>query len=469
MTLKRISLFLIFLISIILLFSCKNQTEKKYNSSSVSTTSSESQTVSLAESSIPSTSQQSSGTSSVATEKISKITGFPIEAAADPTLIQDVSFEYKAIPFEKELVGNIFFYAGRLYVDPNKFFNVFKEKYNLDKNVQYNFADNSFTQNNEKTKYSQPHKNINGQNYISLFDFSTSLDLFVEVNYNQNKIVFYQKINMQLPENKIGGEKQALLRLEDFSASNNGDDFFLKCRILATKLKKSGVVFSVAFIPKFVNPNQKINNEPSKDYSLLNIDFVYTLDYFLKSGAKIGLHGYTHQRNSEISGNGFEFGSKTSLKDTASKFESAIGVATRLNVPYAFFEFPHYNSTKEQCELAEKYFDVLYNPPFSDPKINIPFRKKSGDRSILYLSTPIDYLKNDSETELNVILNRIAKVPNGTLASMFIHPTIEINYIKVIKNEGYIDVDYPLTTPLSRILECFKDNNYHFVEPAAIK
>ena len=79
-------------------------------------------------------------------------------------------------------------------------------------------------------------------------------------------------------------------------------------------------------------------------------DFVYTLDYMLDRDGLIGLHGYTHQYGKTVSIEGLEFhapyGNGVNIPATEEYAQERINLAKEaaqnLDIPYAFFEAPHY-------------------------------------------------------------------------------------------------------------------------------
>ncbi|MEQ8156559.1 MAG: DUF2334 domain-containing protein [Clostridiaceae bacterium] len=60
--------------------------------------------------------------------------------------------------------------------------------------------------------------------------------------------------------------------------------------------------------PRYVDPKNSIDIDPSRQNGFSLADFIYTLDCITYNGGEIGLHGYTHQMNDEISLKGYEFG-----------------------------------------------------------------------------------------------------------------------------------------------------------------
>lgn len=69
----------------------------------------------------------------------------------------------------------------------------------------------------------------------------------------------------------------------------------------------AGIPFHIPWIPRFVDHKNGIDNDISKDYSMPNANFLFTMEYLLNRNGIIGLHGYTHQYGDEVSAVGTEF------------------------------------------------------------------------------------------------------------------------------------------------------------------
>ena len=101
----------------------------------------------------------------------------------------------------------------------------------------------------------------------------------------------------------------ALIRFEDVTAGDEylDSDNLEKFRVVADYMFSAGVPFHIAWIPRFIDPPNGIDNDISKDYSMPNANFLFTIEYLLNRNGVIGLHGYTHQYGNEVSADGTEF------------------------------------------------------------------------------------------------------------------------------------------------------------------
>ncbi len=93
-----------------------------------------------------------------------------------------------------------------------------------------------------------------------------------------------------------------------------------------------------------------ILNDLLKNNNFENVHFINMLDHLINRGAVIGLHGYTHQHNNQISGLGVEL--KWNVNSNKNKVlkvvESSLKTAKTLNIPIGFFESPHYKADRNQ-------------------------------------------------------------------------------------------------------------------------
>lgn len=297
-----------------------------------------------------------------------------------------------------------------------------------------------------------------GEKYISISDIEYLFQLTATFDFDNNKISFFNTLSStEIPNsNSTTSGRAALLRLEDFSAGYGtlNSENQLKYKAIGKFLESNTVKFHIAWVPRFKCPSDNIDNDLLVNTNLENIGFINTLDYLINCGAEIGLHGYTHQINDETSLNGTELSYKfnTSEKDTRSVIENAIDTATYLNIPYNFFESPHYKATKKQKKIIEEYFQYLY-----EPKNIFIYNKLAKNNNNLYIPTPLGYVHNLDVT--NIEKNLTSPKPNQ-LASFFYHPALELDYINVNIVSDNIELKYDTSSPLYKLVKALKDNNY---------
>ncbi|NSA89467.1 DUF2334 domain-containing protein [Clostridium beijerinckii] len=144
--------------------------------------------------------------------------------------------------------------------------------------------------------------------YISLFDMCRILRIRSKWDYRRSTIsLYWDKSNYKNCGSVCG--RAALIRFEDITAGGEylDSDNLEKLRVVADYMFSAGMQFHIAWIPRFVDPQDGIDNDISKDYSMPNANFLFTMEYLLNRNGIIGLHGYTHQYGDEVSAVGTEF------------------------------------------------------------------------------------------------------------------------------------------------------------------
>ncbi len=283
--------------------------------------------------------------------------------------------------------------------------------------------------------------------YISVYELAETFGYCVSADIDRNKISILKSSCSSVIPVSAGKGKAAYIRLEDIAADGMDKarepkytaDMLLKLRFTAQYLYERGQEYYVAWIPVYADPDAGYWNDVSKDFSLYNSYFLYVMDYMADHGGHIGLHGYTHQYGSTVSGEGWEWGSKTlyGISDQQKRMVLAKQCAARLGYNTEFFEFPHYGATDSQLLMAEHYFDAVYQSFPNESKKNIlTYTERSGKR-VYYIPTPAGYVIN---TEDNGIFGKMASCyENGWAMSLYYHPVIDKDYISVsIKNDGII-------------------------------
>jgi uncharacterized protein YdaL len=218
------------------------------------------------------------------------------------------------------------------------------------------------------------------------------------------------------------------------------------------------VPFHIAWVPRYMNPEKGIDNNLLKIYSLSNVDFIYTMDYMISKGGIVGLHGYTHQYGAEESILGAEFGDKAcfNLNETKSRIEASIATAKALNIPYEFFESPHYRSTKEQEQAVfENYFNYMFEP--SKALFNNKPALSKGNNKTIYVPAPLGYIHDN---DIDDMIKRIKTKPRDHIAAMFYHPSKEFQFIEITDRQGYHKYEYSQDSILHKLLNCLKEERY---------
>jgi len=291
--------------------------------------------------------------------------------------------------------------------------------------------------------------------YISLYEICDAYGILTRWDREAKAINLFSGYSRPKPKDIPEGSNTGLLRLEDIAATGEEysfDNELLCLRVMAEYLYSEGVIFSVAWVPRYVDPGKGYDNDLANDYSVYNAEFVFTMDYMIDRGAEIGLHGYTHQSGRQISLAGYEFteNSNNTAKATRERIEAAIASAEKLKFPIGFFEFPHYSGSEMQFKIAEEYFDIIYNHPYKKYPSKV-YTVTKGERKVKYIHTTLDYLK--SLDDVDNMVNKIRKIEKTSLASLFYHDYYEHGFIRIRVPDGKtMEIQYYDTSPLHRIV-----------------
>ena len=309
---------------------------------------------------------------------------------------------------------------------------------------------------------------INDTDYLSVSDIEEIFTFISFWDTHNNKISFSPINRNKLKSLKKDGTI-ALTRLEDISAGedyNEGNNL-LKLKIVAENLSKNNMNFSIAWVPRYKDPENKVDVNLLTDFSMNNAAFINTLDYIINIGGVIGLHGYTHQHDNEKSITSTELTKdfNTTEEDVVNIATSAINVADSLNIPYSFFETPHYGATEFQQSILEKYFDYIYEP-YVGIYNSLPLVSPRNNHTI-YVPAPLSYVKGNDAQEL---IDKIKNNKSSTLTSFFYHPYKEFDFITVnTSSDGHINYSYSSDSPLNQIGKALNDNGYVTIKITDIK
>ena len=312
--------------------------------------------------------------------------------------------------------------------------------------------------------------NENDIYYMGFSDFSQMLNLYTR--WDKDKKIINCKIdgftNSNITSYKSKINQIGLIRLEDIGLNSQpySKNYFEKLRVIANYMNEKKIPYHIAWIPRYMIPNNKVDNDPLTKNNFEIAEMVYSLDYFSAHNGIIGLHGYTHQCGNSESGAGFEFGryepSTTVFRD---KIKKAIETASYLDIPIGFFEVPHYEITPDQNKIAEEYFKILYYP-FND------YGKKKADlikpqlspynKSSYYISTPLDYIPMGKEDSA---LSNLKSANIKNMGSVFFHPNLENNYISLTEDSnGSPTFTYKDNSTLKKLVSVLEEKGYKMVK-----
>ncbi|HWJ02849.1 MAG TPA: DUF2334 domain-containing protein, partial [Verrucomicrobiae bacterium] len=134
--------------------------------------------------------------------------------------------------------------------------------------------------------------------------------------------------------------------------------------------------------------------------------------------------------------------------------------AKRLDLPYEFFEAPHYAILADQLNVVEQHFDYVYEHyPNVYSKV---VERTAGKRKVKYIPTPLDYV--DGKQDAKRMIAKIRNLPPGILGSFFYHPYIEFEDITLESEaDGYPTYKYSETSVLHQLVPVFKEKGFKFL------
>lgn len=303
--------------------------------------------------------------------------------------------------------------------------------------------------------------------YLGCFLVLTALIIFFVFRHSQTQAFPIYQNDASWEEKS----KMALIRLEDVSLGTyNTRESLDKLEAIADYLYQEGVPFQVSLIPVYKDPGQNVEISIGDTGNPQVRDFIKTIQYLQSKGGKIGLHGYTHQYQKDVTGSGFEFMDKGTLiyakPDYAGeRAVQALELMDKAGIPVDYWETPHYTASQEQYRALSKYFGLIYDPNPVDKKFkNISSWDSTGSDNESAIFVPAPLLNITSEKDLNRILTQLDKNDPVMLASFFFHPWLEFKSMYKMKaKEGYEFYAYETDSYLHRLIGGFKERGYRFI------
>ncbi|MCE5220702.1 MAG: DUF2334 domain-containing protein [Clostridium sp.] len=328
--------------------------------------------------------------------------------------------------------------------------------YNNDNKIS--LSENSYTKNSRTGSLRGNLLTNGGDNYISISDIEELFNLIAVFDFKNNNISLLNS-NVKAPENSSASctDNVALIRLEDFGCGGNYavDKNQAKIKCMANLFYSQGMKFHVSWIPRFVSPEDNIDNDLLINDNIVNAGFVNLVDYLINKGGEIGLHGYTHQHSDEISGKGEELSKdvNNTEAETRAIIEKGIDTASVLNIPISYYESPHYFDTELQKKVIADYFQFIYEPFNGTDNTNI----YNFNDSNLFVPTPLGYVHNSDPSS---IIDGLNNENPDTLHSFYYHPFLELKYIDFNTNNNKFNITYDENSPLQKIVKALKSDDY---------
>lgn len=299
--------------------------------------------------------------------------------------------------------------------------------------------------------------------YASLYDITRILDLKTDWKFEEEHISLFSNREKKVP-GQVQTGKPAFVRLEDVAAGRGyryaTAESLEKLRIIADYFYSEGIPFHISWVPRYMNPLKREDNNLLRQNSIYNADFLFTLRYMMDRNGIVGLHGYTHQYDIWPSLEGTEFNTcpdNSTLEYIKARMMLAIETARRLEIPCSFFVPPHHQITTEQCEELDDLFDVFVYGRGGDSA----FSRMGNGRTTYWIPSPLQYV--NYRQDLPNMIRKIEALGPGVLASFFYHPSLEFEDITIIKDyTGYPSAVYSDSSILHQLMRVFGERGYAF-------
>lgn len=242
---------------------------------------------------------------------------------------------------------------------------------------------------------------------------------------------------------------RTLIRLEDINAYTYTDPSSLKSAV--RYLNSKNIPFSMAVIPRYVNPSGNIDMELGENKELVRI-----LRSQQGMGNKIILHGYTHQHDG-ISGVDYEFWDE--IRDKPVEGDSREFARERIGRGRSIMEsnglrtdgftIPQYTASATDWGVFLKEFGVIYQPLAG---LNLPFQYIFN--GTLFIPENLGYVRDGKGREdVERIKEESQDIKKGfqdPLVGFFWHPYHEVS-------------------ELQEIIEFLEGNGYVFISPDELR
>ena len=194
--------------------------------------------------------------------------------------------------------------------------------------------------------------------YISDNPFTFNADL--------NRDLVLADLLHEIFKTRVATQHRALLRIEDINPGSTSEQLMLE---VATALDELGVPASYAVIPRYRDPTGQGNSGAPQDI-LMSKDrpFLQALHTCRDLGIELLVHGYTHQRDNQVSGVGYEFWNERigtpraidSFEWASSQVDESLAELAKGGFYAPIWETPHYSASLIDYVAFASRFDVFY-------------------------------------------------------------------------------------------------------------
>jgi len=286
--------------------------------------------------------------------------------------------------------------------------------------------------------------------------------------------------------------RKALIRFEDVGPGGHYASFeaLEKLKVIIEYLHSQGIPFHISVIPRFMNPHTGYDRSITLSYDSYIRLFNQTIQYKMDS-CRLGMHGYTHQYEKSVSGDGWEFACSSCRRrncppddlPTACTREADFihsYAYQRLKAGYQAFQqsgiklgwgfsAPHYTASPTQRSIIEAWFGLIYENYPDDPENRcaaVCDKDSPFYRGVIYIPTPLYYVGAERPlADIQRICREIKEYKEDELASFFYHPYLEFPFIQ-FGEDG--TVSYDDNSYLKQLIRCFHKDGFKFISALSL-
>ena len=129
---------------------------------------------------------------------------------------------------------------------------------------------------------------------------------------------------------------------------------------------------------------------------------------------------------------------------------------------YTFFEFPHYAASDFQKQVAEEYFDIIYQQYTGVSPVGHIEPRVTGSHTCLWVPTPADCVQSPYDSD-GIVQRLTASRDAGKEVSLYFHPAMDLQSMTVQTDGDAMTFSYDEQTGiLARIIRLTDSWGYRF-------
>jgi uncharacterized protein YdaL len=269
----------------------------------------------------------------------------------------------------------------------------------------------------------------------------------------------------------IGNERKALVRYEDLSP---GLYNLQMLRDFADELESRDVPFGFGVIPIFKDPEGLYYMEPTELHLKDDPALANTFNYMLRKGGTMVMHGCTHQHDSGITGEDWEFTydiEGVPLEDDSEqwmrdKIETSLAEFDQWGWRPMIWETPHYSASHGDYKIVAEYFDAYWErilafpvapddvPVFAEAlefvSQDLPYFSSTGSFGMQILPENLGYIDKNIEhyypEDMLEVADRLSIIRDAVPTFFFHYTLVTIEDVMTVV-DGLVDRGYEFISP----------------------